>query len=105
MFSRSKGYAQIVSPVPHRANLDNFQCAEVRAGLTEFDTTVCCHCNKIFHITPGCRPEDLGGFCRLCMLVTCPKCADGECTPFERRLDEMEKRDYVKRQYALAMSA
>lgn len=77
------------------------------APTREYDTVTCCHCQRIVFLKPGPMrqgfdpgdpaspsPEhDPGGFCRLCMQPTCGPCADtGACTPFEKRLQEMERR-------------
>jgi hypothetical protein len=36
------------------------------------------------------------------MKLICGKCADeGRCTPFEKKLDELEQRDYIRRQYEM----
>lgn len=56
----------------------------------ERDTITCAHCNGIVFVEPG---KDPGGFCRLCYRHLCTPCADaGVCTPFEKRLDQAEKR-------------
>jgi hypothetical protein len=67
------------------------------AGVTEFDTTTCAHCNRITHIKAGQRPEDIGGLCKQCMGLICPKCVGQPCVPFLKRLDEMEARDCFRR--------
>lgn len=56
-------------------------------------TFTCCHCNNVTIVDVGARPEDCGGFCRMCMKPTCRSCADGACVPFERRLEEIERAD------------
>ena len=71
--------------------------------LVEADTFTCCHCNTVVIVpTAESRPlfalhgktPDAGGFCRLCMKQVCGPCADhGVCTPFERRLEQLERRD------------
>ena len=59
----------------------------------ERDTITCCHCNAIEFVDPPPAPMKTG-FCRMCMDHLCQKCADnGVCTPFERRLEQMESRD------------
>lgn len=69
--------------------------------VTEFDTTTCCHCSKVTHITPKMPPEQMGGWCRMCMKPTCPKCADSSCTPFERKLETLEARYHARRSYQI----
>lgn len=61
-------------------------------GRTALPTFTCCHCNAVTVIAPRAKPDDCGGFCRLCMAATCKACADGTCVPFEKRLEELEAR-------------
>ena len=57
------------------------------------DTFSCCHCNAVVFVKPKADPSEMGGFCRLCMKHVCKKCeALGKCVPFERRLEEIERR-------------
>ena len=56
---------------------------------TVADTLQCVHCGGHWVVVHG--SGRVTGFCRLCMGPVCGvKCA--ACTPFERRLDEAEKR-------------
>jgi hypothetical protein len=61
--------------------------------LVEYDTVTCCHCNKVTIIPHRCDPSELGGFCTMCMGYTCKDCADKDCTPFEKKLEQMEAKD------------
>lgn len=66
--------------------------------LREQDTFTCCHCNTIVFVKPAAPPSESGGFCRLCMKPTCGPCADkGECTPFEKKLEAIERSDRLAR--------
>jgi hypothetical protein len=67
----------------------------------ECDTFTCAHCGGIVHVKSKCNPDDLGGMCRLCMKMICPQCVDLGCTPFEKRLEQVEKRDRILRSYGL----
>ena len=59
----------------------------------ERDTFTCSHCNSIVIVTPKQSPAEAGGFCRMCMKPICGPCADeGCCVPFEKRLEEDERR-------------
>lgn len=62
---------------------------------SEEDSFTCCHCNMVCFVKPGhAVAADDGGFCRMCMRNICGPCADkGECTPFEKKLEQMESRD------------
>jgi len=58
------------------------------------DTYTCSHCNSIVLVKPKQDPSELGGFCRLCMKHICKNCAcKAECSPFEKKLEEMERRE------------
>lgn len=62
--------------------------------LKEVETFQCGHCQRIKHVPAKCSPYDLGGHCRICDTLICPDCVrDGRCTPFEKKLDEWERRD------------
>lgn len=75
------------------------------APLLERDTFTCAHCNGIVIVEPAKPPEAMGGFCRMCMKCICPACdAVGTCTPFERKLEEVEKADRSRRNLDAAMS-
>jgi hypothetical protein len=74
---RPGGYAQIVDP---------------DGGRQEFDTFTCAHCNAITHVKARRRPEDIGGLCKVCMGLICPRCVGQACVPFLKRLDDMEAR-------------
>ena len=67
----------------------------------EVPTFTCHHCNTVVHIEYKCNPDDLGGRCRLCYQDICPKCVDGPCIPFEKKLDMMEANDRALRSYGL----
>ena len=63
-------------------------------GDVEEDTFTCAHCNSIVFVKPFADPASFGGFCRMCMRHICGPCAGKhECTPFEKKLEEMERRD------------
>lgn len=58
----------------------------------ECDTFTCSHCNTVVFVKPKAPASDCGGFCRMCMKLVCPRCADGSCTPFEKKLEQQEAR-------------
>jgi hypothetical protein len=98
----AQGYAVIVSPDPSEANFDGLRCEQV-VGTVERDTFTCCHCNRVIHVRPKAPMDEFGSMCRNCMKMVCPDCANGGCTPFLKQIDEMEKRDYIRRQYAMML--
>lgn len=66
---------------------------------TEADTFSCGHCNRVVVVKPFCDPSDVGGLCKQCMTLVCPKCYDvGSCTPIEKRIEQMEDRGRFLRQ-------
>jgi hypothetical protein len=78
----------------------------IRPGLratVEADTFTCHHCNSVVFVPPRADPSSLGGFCRLCMRHICGPCTDKACTPFEKKLEEMERKYYTRRQYEKVM--
>lgn len=76
--SRGYGYETIIEP--GKATL-------------EADTFTCCHCNGIVSVRPFAPASEAGGWCARCAKPICGPCADkGTCRPFEKWLDEVEKK-------------
>lgn len=62
-------------------------------GENECDTFTCSHCNTIVFVKPKCDPADMGGLCKTCMGLICPRCANkGGCDPHEEKLKRIEAR-------------
>jgi hypothetical protein len=59
----------------------------------EFDTFTCAHCNRVTHVKPRARPQDIGGLCKQCMGLICPACVGQPCVPFEQKLQAWEARE------------
>jgi hypothetical protein len=72
--------------------------AEPDGRRQECDTFTCAHCNRITHVGPGQRPEDIGGLCKVCMGLICPACVGQVCVPFLKKLDWMEARARFRRE-------
>ena len=92
MSRRATGVGIIVDPSAPRAQ--------------EMDTFTCAHCQKIvfLHNQDGSRKADQGGFCIPCMKGVCGPCSDlGRCTPFEKKMEAMEKSDLQLRRLLGAM--
>ena len=98
---RPGGYVQIVSPTETVVQFDGFRCETIGAGVFEIDTQSCFHCNRIVHIKPRMDPADMGGLCKVCMKYICPSCVGQGCSPFEKKLEQMEKRAIALRSYGL----
>jgi len=65
----------------------------------EQDTFTCVHCNSIVFVQPFQAASDAGGWCMNCSKPICATCADdGRCTPFLRKIEEIEARDRLHRQ-------
>ena len=71
-------------------------------GTVEADTFTCFHCQRIVHVPPKADPAQLGGMCYQCMKLVCPRCVGlGDCSPFERKLEAMERRADALRSYGV----
>lgn len=76
-----------------------FQCYST---IAQFDTFTCEHCNHVVHVPAKCRPEDMGGLCKICMGLICPKCYHlSRCTPYEEKLKRWAARTEALRSYGL----
>lgn len=58
----------------------------------ETDAFTCKHCQKIVPIKPMCDPADMGGRCFQCDALICSDCVGKGCMPFEKKLEQMERR-------------
>lgn len=61
----------------------------------ECATLTCGHCNTVILLhdpQTGARkpPDQVGGWCTLCSSGVCPRCVGKGCTPFEKRMEEVE---------------
>lgn len=90
---RPDGYATIVGDVrPGDVTLIDLHTGE-RHVETEVDTFACGHCQRVTHVRPYQRPEDIGGGCRICQRNICGPCVDkGICVPWEEMVAKMEAR-------------
>jgi hypothetical protein len=84
------GYMIITSPDAPAVERDSFQCN---------------HCQTVVFVEPLSAPADAGGFCRRCMGLICGPCADaGNCVPWEKALEAMEKRSESRRRMDAALA-
>lgn len=59
-------------------------------GAIECAVILCAHCQAVIFMTPKARANV--AWCGRCKAIVCPRChVDGRCTPFERRLDTLER--------------
>ena len=68
-------------------------------GVVERDTVTCKHCQKLTHVKPKQRPEDLGGLCFVCMGLICSNCVGKPCDPMEEKLKRAEASYHARRSY------
>lgn len=62
-------------------------------GTVEHDTFTCAHCQEVIVVKLRAAPEEMGGRCHHCDAMVCPGCAvTGRCEPFEKRIEEYERR-------------
>ena len=91
---KPQGYATLVGP------LDRGPKALRQQGVA--DTFTCAHCQRIVHVPVKCDPADLGGLCKICMGLVCPRChVTRTCTPWEERMRRMEARYEFRRSAGL----
>ena len=68
--------------------------------LAEADTFTCNHCCRVLHVVPRMDPADMGGLCKQCMQLICPKCvAKGICAPWEQQMAKAEASAAARRSY------
>ena len=72
-------------------------------AIAERDTFTCGHCNCVVHVKPQADPADVGGLCKCCMTLICPRCVQtGVCDPLEKKLERQEARYHALRSYGLS---
>ena len=68
-------------------------------GTQEADAFTCGHCQKIVTVPAMTAPSNIGGMCKQCMKLVCPGCvAKRTCTPWEKQMDAMERRERLHRE-------
>ena len=74
----------------------------IRHTEAEIDTYQCSHCNAVKHVPPCMDAADMGGLCKICMGLICPKCVDkGVCAPWEAEMERREAREESLRSYGM----
>jgi len=74
--------------------------------IQETDTYTCNHCSSIVTVQPRCPPSDAGGWCSICSKLICTRCLGqmskgNGCTPWEKRMEQMEQRQSFLRSVGL----
>lgn len=60
-------------------------------GIKQASSFTCQHCNFVVAVPLMADPANIGGLCKRCMGLICPKCvARGDCDPIELKIDRME---------------
>lgn len=59
--------------------------------VKEHDTFTCGHSGRIVFVPGGCKPDQAGGFCRVCMRHICFEEVGKPCVVLEKRIDAMER--------------
>lgn len=78
LYGNGRGYMQYTDPDPGRSK--------------EGDTFTCQHCNRVTYVPPFADPADIGGLCKSCMGLICPRCASiDRCDPLEAKIERMER--------------
>ena len=73
---------------------------DIEGRVDETDTFTCGHCNKVVAVAANANPDDLGGMCRCCQRMICPRCVDlGRCDPIEEKLKRAEASYHARRSY------
>ncbi len=71
-------------------------------GVKECDTFTCGHCQRIVFVRPKQSASDMGGLCKVCMTLICPRCTGaGFCLPFMKKLEAEEDLDRRLRSYGV----
>ena len=92
------GYATIVGDLQRGA--PTIVEGGVRHHEVEIDTYTCNHCNCIKHVPVRADPSDIGGLCKQCMELICPKCVTkGTCTPWEQQMLIRESKAQFQRNF------
>jgi hypothetical protein len=73
-------------------NPQGYACITGPDQIKQYDTFTCFHCNAIVHVKPMADPSEIGALCKTCMKLICAQCSGQGCTPFLKKIEEMEAR-------------
>ena len=64
---------------------------QVAAPQQECDSFTCGHCQYVVWVPPRADPAEVGGMCKQCMTLICPKCVDRMvCVTWEQMIEMQE---------------
>lgn len=78
------GYLIITDPDPQRSR--------GQQAVQEWDTFTCAHCQRVQQVKPLAKSHESPGRCFACDKLICQQCLGKGCTPFEKKLEEYERR-------------
>lgn len=68
--------------------------------VKEATSFTCQHCGFVVPVPLLADPANIGGVCKLCMGLICPRCVSlGRCDPIERKLERMERAETALRHF------
>ena len=94
------GYATVVGDM--RSSDPRIVDHGIRHVENEVDTFTCEHCCRVVHVPPRQDAANIGGLCKQCMGMICPRCVDkGVCRPWEKQMEEREAKYEARRSYGV----
>jgi len=97
---KPQGLTTITGEIP--SNAPTMIDRGVRHSEMEVDTFTCNHCCHVIHVLPKMDAADMGGLCKQCMELICPRCVDKQvCSPWEKQMAEIEARDRFRKEAGL----
>lgn len=69
----------------------------------EVMTSTCAHCQKLTDIPNKRKLTDVVDICRQCFALVCLDCADKPCIPWQKQIEDQERRFYRSQQFSRSM--
>ena len=70
--------------------------------VLECDNFTCQHCQRIVFVQPKQAAPDMGGLCKQCMGLICPRCYEARvCIPWEKEMARREASAGARRSYGM----
>ena len=99
-----QGYATIVGDLDYGAPtvVEGKDGSDFRHTENEIDTFTCGHCCRIIHVVPRSDAANIGGLCKQCMSLICPRCVGKQtCMPWEKKMLRREARERFRQEAGL----